>query len=89
LAVTGGVLGLGLLGERARYGWGLAALYAGLLIGLGIFLGHVDASHRDGEGEAAHPPLPSELTNRYRVLEVGIDALLIGIAYYLAFPASA
>lgn len=85
LAVVGGLAGLGLHGEGARYGWGMVALYAGLLIALGIYLGHVDASRPDREGETTHHPLPSELAIRYRFLEVGIDALLIGIAYYLAF----
>lgn len=84
LAVLGGLLGLGFQGEEARYSWGLTAMYGGLLVGMGIYLGHVDAARQDVE-RPTHPLLPSELTNRYRILEVGIDALLICIAYFLAF----
>ncbi len=84
LAVMGGLLSLGFRGDEARYVWGLTTLYAGLLVGMGIFLGHVDALRQDTE-RAPHHPLPSELTNRYRILEVAIDALLIATAYFLAF----
>lgn len=85
LAFVGGWIGLGFQGEASRYSWGLAALYVGVLVGLGIYLGHVDASHPADAGPSNRHPLPTELTNRYRVFEVAIDGLLIGLAYYLAF----
>jgi UDP-GlcNAc:undecaprenyl-phosphate GlcNAc-1-phosphate transferase len=84
LAVLGGLVGISFQGDGSRYSWALAALYAGALVALGIFLGHVDASHPE-DGTVPASPLPTELTNRYRAVEVAIDALLIGIAYYLAF----
>lgn len=84
LALLGGLVGISFQGEASRYSWAIAVLYAGALVGLGIFLGHVDASHPE-DGAVPATPLPTELTNRYRTFEVAIDALLIGIAYYLAF----
>jgi UDP-GlcNAc:undecaprenyl-phosphate GlcNAc-1-phosphate transferase len=83
LAVLGGLLGLSFQGEGSRYSWGLAALYGGVLVGLGIFLGHVDAAKPDEDRPSSL--LLSDLTTRYRRYEVAMDALLIGIAYYLAF----
>ncbi len=84
LAIIGGAIGLSFHGGGVRFGWGLAALYAAGLIGLGIYLGHVDAMHPDRESGAMVHPLPSDVTSRYRGLEVALDALLIGLAYYLA-----
>jgi UDP-GlcNAc:undecaprenyl-phosphate GlcNAc-1-phosphate transferase len=84
LALLGGLVGISFQGDASRYSWALAALYAGVLVSLGIFLGHVDATHPE-DGAVPATPLPTELTNRYRFVEVAIDALLIGIAYYVAF----
>ena len=83
LAAMGGLLGLSFHGEGSRYSWGLAALYGGALVGLGIFLGHVDAARPHDERPSTL--LLGDLTMRYRRYEVAMDALLIAIAYYLAF----
>ncbi len=85
LALTGGLVALSVHGDGARYTWALVALYATLLAGLGIYLGHTDASHPETGDTARRPLLPTELTNRFRAYEVALDALLIAVAYYLAF----
>jgi len=84
LAILGGLVGASVLVDQSRYTWGLVVLYATTLTGLGLFLGHSDATHPDTDVTGSRL-LPTELTNRYRVYEVGMDALLIGTAYYLAF----
>lgn len=84
LAILGGLIGSSVHVDESRYTWGLMALYATALIGLGLYLGHSDATHPDADA-AGTRLLPTELTNRYRAYEVGLDAVLIGAAYYLAF----
>jgi UDP-GlcNAc:undecaprenyl-phosphate GlcNAc-1-phosphate transferase len=84
LAILGGLVGASVHLDQSRYTWGLVVLYATALTGLGLFLGHSDATHPDVEVTGSRL-LPTELTNRYRVYEVSLDALLIGVAYYLAF----
>lgn len=81
LTLVGGLVGL-TFHEESRYAWGLATLYSAGLAGLGIYLGHLDASHG---ADAPATLLPTELTTRYRAYEVALDAILIGVAYYLAF----
>jgi len=83
LAILGGLVGASVHLDQSRYTWGLVVLYGAALTGLGLFLGHSDATHPDTDVPSRL--LPTELTNRYRVYEVGLDALLIGTAYYLAF----
>ena len=53
LAIVGGAIGLSFHGDGVRYGWGLAALFAGVLGVLGLYLGHVDALHPDRVGGAS------------------------------------
>lgn len=84
LALLGGLVGSSLHLDESRYTWGLVALYGAALAGLGLFLGHSYAAHADAD-PAGTRLLPTELTNRYRAYEVGLDAILIGTAYYLAF----
>ncbi len=84
LALAGGTLGVLLHAEASRFAWGLAILYLAALAGLGVYLGHLDATRPD-TAALASGPLPSELAVRYRSIEVTLDALLIAVAYYLAF----
>ncbi len=85
LAVAGGLIGLTFHAEATRYSWGLVTLYGAALMGIGIFLGHRDATRPDVDDVPGARLLPTELTNRYRVYEVALDAIIIGTAYYLAF----
>jgi UDP-GlcNAc:undecaprenyl-phosphate GlcNAc-1-phosphate transferase len=66
------------------HAWAVAALYVTVLVAIGLYLGHIEVSHDDA-GTAPVPLLPSELTSRYRIYEVLLDAVLIVAAYYLAF----
>lgn len=80
-ALVGGLVGLSI--EHLTFGYALIlmALYIVWLVGLGVFLGHVEAQ----QGEAAlrrAAPLPSEITNQYRVYEVLLDLALVSLAYY-------
>jgi len=81
LAIVGGGIGWGLHEDQARFAWGLMALYVAALVTFGIYLGHTDGALDDPTATA---PLPTELTTRYRAYEVTLDAILIGVAYYLA-----
>lgn len=81
LALIGGLIGL-TFHLDTRMAWGLATLYGTALAGLGIYLGHLDATRQDTAAGATL--LPSELTNRYRAYEIAFDGLIIGVAYYLA-----
>lgn len=83
LAIVGGGIGL-VFHAEPRYAWGLAVLYGTALGALGLYLGHLDAVQQTA-GVSQRRVLPGELTTRYRALEVVLDALLIGVAYYLAF----
>ena len=82
LAGVGGFVALGAQTMSAPAAWGLVAAYAGTLITTGIYLAHIETSAVGGD--AARPPLPTEVTNRYRVYEVLIDALLLAAGYYAA-----
>lgn len=84
LALAGGAVGVGLIGLPAGLAYGLVALYVAALGLVGVYLGHIGVS-RDLEQEAT--PLPGELAARYRIYEVLLDAVLIMLAYYLAFIA--
>jgi UDP-GlcNAc:undecaprenyl-phosphate GlcNAc-1-phosphate transferase len=83
LAVIGGLIGL-VFHAEPRYAWGLAVLFGAALGALGLYLGHLDSTHQ-ADGTAPRTLLPGELTTRYRAYEVCLDALIIGVAYYLAF----
>jgi UDP-GlcNAc:undecaprenyl-phosphate GlcNAc-1-phosphate transferase len=82
LTALGGAVALGLIGFPPGLAWGFVALYGTLLALLGVYLGHVQVSRGAAAGGT---PLPSEVTARYRLYEVLLDALLISGAYYLAF----
>jgi UDP-GlcNAc:undecaprenyl-phosphate GlcNAc-1-phosphate transferase len=84
LAILGGLIGSSVYLSASRYTWGLVVLYGTTLAGLGLYLGHSDASHPAPESTGARL-LPSELTSRYRAYEVGLDMVLVAVAYYLAF----
>lgn len=87
LAAAGGFVALGVEMLSAPAAWGLAAAYLVTLVLTGFYLAHIKiAPVADGE-PLAPPPLPSEITNRYRVYEVLIDALVLGLAYYFALLA--
>lgn len=81
LTCAGGALALGLLTLPAGVAWGLVAVYVVALGVIGVYLGHIEVARTP----VASPPLPSEITNRHRVYEVALDALLLGTAYYFAF----
>lgn len=83
LALVGGGVAVGLLVFSTWVAWALVATYVMCLALLGVYLGYVESSH----DEATSPPLPSELTNRYRAYEVAIDVVLLCLAYYVAFLA--
>ena len=85
LAIVGGAIGLLFHADSARYGWGLAVLYVAVLSSLGLYLGHRDAATADHDVADVSRTLPGELAIRYRTYEVLLDAVLIGVAYYLAF----
>jgi UDP-GlcNAc:undecaprenyl-phosphate GlcNAc-1-phosphate transferase len=62
----------------------LMGLYLTVLLALGVVLGHVDAASAEpANSEAA--PLVSDLTYKYRLYEVALDAAVIAVAYYAAF----
>jgi UDP-GlcNAc:undecaprenyl-phosphate GlcNAc-1-phosphate transferase len=82
LTALGGAAALGLVGFPPGLAWGFVGLYGLLLALLGVYLGHVKVS-RGPAGDTT--PLPTEVTTRYRLYEVMLDALLISGAYYLAF----
>ncbi len=85
LTCAGGAVALGLLTLAPGLAWGLVALYVAALGVIGVYLGHIEVSR--SSLAATPPPLPSELTNRYRAYEVALDAMLLGVAYYFAFLA--
>jgi UDP-GlcNAc:undecaprenyl-phosphate GlcNAc-1-phosphate transferase len=82
LAITGGVVALGLLMLSPEIAWTLVGAYAVALCLIGVYLGHIQVSR----GGAA-PPLPTELTMQHRGYEVLLDLLLVSGAYYLAYLA--
>jgi UDP-GlcNAc:undecaprenyl-phosphate GlcNAc-1-phosphate transferase len=84
LALAGGAVGVGLIGLPTGLAYGLVGLYVAILCLIGVYLGHVGVSR---DALADPPPLPSEVTTRYRIYEVLLDTVLIMAAYYLAFIA--
>jgi UDP-GlcNAc:undecaprenyl-phosphate GlcNAc-1-phosphate transferase len=89
LAILGGAVGLSLQYVGFGYAVILIDMYVVLLVGLGVFLGHVEESV-PGTGSieldrTRSAPLLSEVTNRYRLYEVLLDQGLIAVAYYAAF----
>jgi UDP-GlcNAc:undecaprenyl-phosphate/decaprenyl-phosphate GlcNAc-1-phosphate transferase len=83
LAALGGFVALGLRLLTVPFAIALVVLYVVLLTAVGVYLGHIRTS-----GSARETPehlLPTELTNRYRVIEVLLDTVLVATAYYLAF----
>jgi UDP-GlcNAc:undecaprenyl-phosphate GlcNAc-1-phosphate transferase len=83
LTLAGGCAAVGFETLTEGAAWGVAAIYVALLAMVGLYLGHIETT-KNGQ-ELAAPPLPSELTHRYRIYEVLIDAGLVTAAYYLAF----
>ena len=81
VAAAGGFAALALQTLGATIGWAIVASYAAAVGVLGVYLAHVDV--RSDPRRRSRLPLPSELTARYRLYEVGLDALLIALAYYL------
>ncbi len=86
LAGVGGLVGAALQHVSIGYAAIVIGLYLIVLIGLGVVLGHVDASP-SGSVRLKDAPavLLSELAYRYRIYEVLLDAALIGVSYYAAF----
>jgi len=80
----GGGVALGFMLLSPRVAWTLAGFYVMLLGTIGVYLGHIEVARGDGQPGA---PLPTEVTDRYRAYEAGLDALLLFSAYYLAFLA--
>jgi UDP-GlcNAc:undecaprenyl-phosphate GlcNAc-1-phosphate transferase len=86
LAAVGGLVGIALQHVGIGYAAIVIGLYLIVLIGLGVVLGHVDASATESVRLTdARSLLLSELTYRYRIYEVLLDAALIGVSYYAAF----
>jgi len=83
LTIAGGCVAIGFETLSPSVAWGLAAMYVAALSAIGLYLGHIQTA-KEGQPPAA-PPLPSELTNRYRIYEIALDAVIIATAYYLAF----
>jgi UDP-GlcNAc:undecaprenyl-phosphate/decaprenyl-phosphate GlcNAc-1-phosphate transferase len=82
LAIGGGLVALGLRLLSTPIGVALVFFYVVLLAALGIYLGHIRTPF---DADAPAHLLPTELTNRYRAIEVGLDTVLIVLAYYVAF----
>lgn len=81
VAAVGGVAALTLQLLGPTIGWAVVATYGASVGVLGVYLAHVDV--RSDSRRRSRLPLPTELTARYRLYEVGLDALLIALAYYL------
>ena len=81
VAAVGGFTALALQTLGATIGWAIVASYAAAVGVLGVYLAHVDV--RSDSRRRSRSPLPGELTARYRLYEVGLDVLLIALAYYL------
>ena len=81
VAAVGGFAALALQTLGATVGWAIVASYAASVVMLGVYLAHVDV--RSDVRRRSRLPLPGELTSRYRLYEVGLDVLLIALAYYL------
>ena len=81
VAAIGGFAALSLQTLGATVGWAIVASYAAGVGVLGVYLAHVDV--RSDTRRRSRLPLPTELTARYRLYEVVLDALLISLAYYL------
>ncbi len=81
VAAVGGFAALALQTLGATIGWAIVASYAAAVGVLGVYLAHVDV--RSDTRRRSRSPLPGELTARYRLYEVGLDVLLIALAYYL------
>jgi UDP-GlcNAc:undecaprenyl-phosphate GlcNAc-1-phosphate transferase len=84
LAAAGGLVAISVQAVAAPAAWALTVAYGITLVATAIYLSHIDVS---GQPSATAAPLPTELTTRYRVYEVVLDALLLGLGYYLAFLA--
>jgi UDP-GlcNAc:undecaprenyl-phosphate GlcNAc-1-phosphate transferase len=83
LSCAGGAAALGLIALTPGLAWALVGFYAIALMMIGLYLGHIESA-LDTDNE---PPLPTELTTRYRGYEVVLDVALLGLAYYLAYLA--
>jgi UDP-GlcNAc:undecaprenyl-phosphate/decaprenyl-phosphate GlcNAc-1-phosphate transferase len=81
LALAGGLVALSITHLTFGSASILMAGYLVCVVGVGVFLGHVETA-RDAVPLDAEPPLPSEITARYRVYEVMLDIALIALAYY-------
>jgi UDP-GlcNAc:undecaprenyl-phosphate GlcNAc-1-phosphate transferase len=82
LTAAGGAIALALLLAPGPFAWTAVGVYVAGLGAIGLYLGHIQATRPD-----VAPPLPTELTSRYRAYEVVLDLLLLSGAYYLAYLA--
>jgi UDP-GlcNAc:undecaprenyl-phosphate GlcNAc-1-phosphate transferase len=85
LAAAGGVVAIALQQTGLTYSIALIALYIVMLLAAGVVLGHVDATPNLDAAAGTAAPLVADLTYRYRVYEVLLDAALAAVAYYAAF----
>ena len=84
LAGLGGLVAFALRHLSFGYVAVMLTLYLVLVIGLGVLLGHVEVS-RGPDAAPSRPQrrlLVSDLTYRYRIYEVMLDTVLVGLAYY-------
>lgn len=84
LSAAGGVTAVLLLTVPATVAWTGVAVHVGTMIAIGMYLGHIEVARQE---PGLPPPLPTEITARYRAYEVLLDVVLLSGAYYLAYLA--
>ncbi len=83
LAALGGAVAICLEQLDVTIATGYAAAYVALLGAVAFYLAQIE-NERD-QVDAAQAPLPSEVTNQYRIYEVAVDGVVVGLAFYFAF----
>jgi UDP-GlcNAc:undecaprenyl-phosphate/decaprenyl-phosphate GlcNAc-1-phosphate transferase len=84
LAAAGGLVAVAVHRMGLASGIVLMGIYLTVLLAVGVVLGHVDAAAAEPKNSETLP-LVSDLTYRYRLYEVALDAAVIAVAYYAAF----
>lgn len=84
LAAIGGIVAVAVQQVGLTYTVAFIGLYVTVIMAAAVVLGHVDSTG-DALVVDTAPPLVSDLTYRYRIYEVVLDAALAAVAYYFAF----
>jgi len=84
LSAVGGATAILLLTAPAAVAWTVVGVHVAAVVAIGVYLGHIEVSRHE---PALPPPLPTEITARYRAYEVLLDVVLLSGAYYLAYLA--